>query len=182
MSIFRLVWLWIVPSGPRFGSGFARASQESRLNKMDNLKKCLVILGLLSTVSGCTSIHQWWHNGWKVGPNYCPASAEVACDWKETDANTESIVAGSPIDACWWGTFEDPQLNALIAMLHRQNLSLREAVSRIEEARALRAVAVGIEPEIPGAERSVVPGGHHGDATTGPRGPQSGRQEKTPGP
>ena len=67
----------------------------------------------------------------------------MACDWKQTDADTETIVAGSPIDPCWWGTFGDPQLNALIAMLHRQNFSLREAMFRIEEARALRAVAAG---------------------------------------
>lgn len=108
---------------------------------MGNIRNFTILLAILAGVSGCTGLRQWWHNGWKVGPNYAPPTAEVACDWKETDE--EYLIPGSAVDVCWWGTFEDPQLNALIAMLHRQNLSLKEAMFRIEEARALRAVAAG---------------------------------------
>ena len=37
----------------------------------------LVALALLA--SGCTtSLSQWWHNGWKVGPQYCTPGAPSA--------------------------------------------------------------------------------------------------------
>ena len=108
---------------------------------MRNIVGLTVVLVVLSATSGCTSLSQWWHNGWKVGPNYKPATADVACNWKETE--TPYLEACSTINPCWWGTFEDPQLNELMRMLHRQNLSLKEAMFRIEEAQALRAVAVG---------------------------------------
>ena len=39
------------------------------------------ILGL----GGCTSLGDYVHNGFKVGPNYCPARAPVARNW--IDAN-----------------------------------------------------------------------------------------------
>jgi NodT family efflux transporter outer membrane factor (OMF) lipoprotein len=43
----------------------------------------------------------------------------------------------------WWTVFSDPTLDRLIDLSIAQNLDVREAAERIEEARALRAVAAG---------------------------------------
>src|SRR5262249_43657062 len=43
----------------------------------------------------------------------------------------------------WWRVFKDPALDALIETAYRQNITLREAGSRILAARAQRGIAVG---------------------------------------
>src|SRR5262249_23068365 len=43
----------------------------------------------------------------------------------------------------WWRVFRDPALDALIETAYRQNISLREAGTRILAARAQRGIAVG---------------------------------------
>ena len=35
------------------------------------------VMGILS-LAGCTSLSDYVHNGFKVGPNYCPTPAPVA--------------------------------------------------------------------------------------------------------
>jgi outer membrane protein TolC len=96
---------------------------------------------LLTVASGCTSWSDYVHNGFKVGPNYCPPAAPVADHWID-DANPN--VGSDPVqDAAWWQTFGDPVLGDLIQTAYRQNLSLRIAGWRIIEARAQRAIAAG---------------------------------------
>lgn len=91
--------------------------------------------------AGCTSCREYVHNGFKVGPNYCPPCPHVSKHWiDEADLRT----APNPNTlACWWSVFGDPKLNELIACAYRQNLTLREAGFRILQARAQRAIAVG---------------------------------------
>ena len=36
---------------------------------------------LFVALSGCTSVTEYIHNGFKVGPNYCPPPAPVECHW-----------------------------------------------------------------------------------------------------
>jgi NodT family efflux transporter outer membrane factor (OMF) lipoprotein len=92
--------------------------------------------------SGCTtSLSQWWHNGLKVGPNYQPPQAPVACGWLA--ANDPRVKAEGPMNCAWWTVFNDPALNRLIETAYRQNLDLRAAGTRILEARAQRNIAVG---------------------------------------
>ena len=45
------------------------------------------------SLSGCTSIHDYVHNGFKVGPNYCGAEASTAQHW--IDANDARVPARS---------------------------------------------------------------------------------------
>jgi NodT family efflux transporter outer membrane factor (OMF) lipoprotein len=101
----------------------------------------LLLISLLISLSGCTSWRDYVHNGFKVGPNYCPPGAPVADHWiDDRDPNVASEPAN---DASWWRTFNDPVLDGLIQSAYRQNLSLRVAGFRILEARAQRGIAVG---------------------------------------
>jgi NodT family efflux transporter outer membrane factor (OMF) lipoprotein len=100
-----------------------------------------VIAALAAGLSGCTSFHDYVHNGFKVGPNYCRPPAPVAEHWiDEVDLRTEPC----PENLChWWTIFNDPKLNELIVFAYRQNLTLKEAGCRILQARASLGIAVG---------------------------------------
>ena len=96
---------------------------------------------LVASMSGCTGISEYIHNGFKVGPNYRQPAAPVANQWLE--ANDPTLDTARWDDATWWQNFNDPVLNCLVDMAYQQNLSVRAACMRVMEARALRAIAVG---------------------------------------
>ena len=91
--------------------------------------------------SGCitTGPGQWIHNGFKVGPNYGRPPAPVAAEWIQ--ANDPSVQNHHLQD--WWQVFGDPTLDALIVTAYEQNPTLRIAGTRVLEARAGQAIAVG---------------------------------------
>jgi NodT family efflux transporter outer membrane factor (OMF) lipoprotein len=96
----------------------------------------------LLTSCGCTSIHEYVSNGFKVGPNYRePPPAPIADDW--IDAGDPRLQIGPTDHTAWWRVFRDPTLDQLIHMSYEQNLTLREAGQRIEEVRMQRRVAAG---------------------------------------
>ena len=99
----------------------------------------LVVAVLLN--SGCimTSPGQWIRNGFKVGPNYGRPPAPVAEEWIQ--ANDPSVQNHHLQD--WWQVFGDPTLDALIVTAYEQNPTLRIAGTRVLEARAGQAIAVG---------------------------------------
>jgi NodT family efflux transporter outer membrane factor (OMF) lipoprotein len=93
-------------------------------------------------IAGCsTGLHEYVHNGFKVGPNYRRPAVPVAENW--IDYQDSRIVSEPPQNWAWWTVFNDPVLNGLIDDAHRQNLTLREAGFRVAEARALFGFAVG---------------------------------------
>ncbi|MBI3822889.1 MAG: hypothetical protein HY289_09465, partial [Planctomycetes bacterium] len=87
-----------------------------------SLSPCLLVCS-----SGCTTLSQYLHNGFKVGPNYVEPPAPVAADWIDAgDKRTD------PEDlSTWWKTFNDPVLDDLIDSAAQQNLTLRQAGTRI---------------------------------------------------
>jgi NodT family efflux transporter outer membrane factor (OMF) lipoprotein len=91
--------------------------------------------------SGCitTGAGQWFHNGLKVGPNYGKPPAPVAAEWIQ--ANDPAVQNHHLQD--WWQVFADPTLDALIGVAYEQNPTLRIAGTRVLEARAGQAIAVG---------------------------------------
>jgi NodT family efflux transporter outer membrane factor (OMF) lipoprotein len=97
---------------------------------------CTVVLH-----SGCitTGPLDYVQNGFKVGPNYCKPPAPVADEWIEA---ADPKVENRHLED-WWGAFNDPTLNSLIDTAYAQNLSLRVAGTRVLEARAQQAIAVG---------------------------------------
>jgi NodT family efflux transporter outer membrane factor (OMF) lipoprotein len=98
-------------------------------------------LALAVVASGCTGPREYVHNGFKVGPNYCPPAAPVAETW--IDANDHRVRQETVDISRWWSVFNDPVLEGLIREAYNQNLTLREAGFRVLQARAQLAIAVG---------------------------------------
>ena len=95
----------------------------------------------LAPLCGCTSLEEYVHNGFKVGPNYCPPPAPVAPDW--IDASDKRLRKDGDDLSKWWTVFNDPVLDNLICCAYHQNLTLRQAGCRILKARAQLGIAVG---------------------------------------
>jgi NodT family efflux transporter outer membrane factor (OMF) lipoprotein len=89
---------------------------------------------LLLICSGCTSLGEYVHNGFKVGPNYQKPQAPVAENWIDADDQRIRSEEGDP--SHWWTLFNDPVLNDLVQAAYSQNLTLREAGFRVLENRA----------------------------------------------
>ena len=102
----------------------------------------VVLLACLTVtcLSGCGLKH-WAHNGFMVGPDYCPPVEPVASQWIDY---TDPRVISAPADlSAWWTTFNDPTLNQIVQTANVQNLTLRQAGARIMEYRARRNFATG---------------------------------------
>jgi NodT family efflux transporter outer membrane factor (OMF) lipoprotein len=100
-----------------------------------------ILLALALLGSGCTSLQDFVQNGFKVGPNYQRPPAPLAPEWIDTQ---NPRVVSAPADySAWWTVFGDPVLNDLVRTAYAQNVNLRVAASRVLEARAQRALAVG---------------------------------------
>ena len=100
------------------------------------------LLAAALLLSGCTtSLSQWWHNGWKVGPQYCPPGATYADKW--VDAADKRVKSEPAQDCAWWTVFNDSTLNMLVEKAYQQNLDLKAAGARILESRAQRNIAFG---------------------------------------
>lgn len=103
---------------------------------------CLLAAGILA-LSGCAgrSLPEIARNGWKVGPEYLPPAAPVADDW--IDSQSVRVDRTQSPEGRWWENFGDPTLTQLIDLAYRQNLTLREAGWRVEEAQRRRDVIAG---------------------------------------
>jgi NodT family efflux transporter outer membrane factor (OMF) lipoprotein len=99
-----------------------------------------LLAGCLSA-SGCTTLSDYIHNGFKVGPNYRRPPAPVAEKW--IDADDVRIRSQDGDDSHWWTVFNDPALNDLVQTAYKQNLTLREAGFRVLENRATLMGAFG---------------------------------------
>ncbi len=96
---------------------------------------------VLLAAGGC-ALPQWYHNGFKVGPNYRKPAAPVESSW--IDYQRDPRVSEAPADtAAWWTVFNDPKLNELMESASQQNLTLRIAGTRILQAQAVRGIAAG---------------------------------------
>jgi NodT family efflux transporter outer membrane factor (OMF) lipoprotein len=91
--------------------------------------------------SGCTTLSEYVHNGFMVGPNYGRPPAPVAKDW--IDAADKRVRKDEDDLSKWWTVFHDPVLDSLICSAYQQNLSLREAGFRVLQARAQVFIDVG---------------------------------------
>src|ERR1700722_16544509 len=107
---------------------------RTNLNLPVRLYPCLLLL-----LCGCTTLSDYVHNGFKVGPNYAAPPAPLANDWLEA---TDKRKDGDDLSE-WWKGFNDPVLNDLIVSSYKQNLTLQQAGYRIMQARAQLGIAVG---------------------------------------
>jgi NodT family efflux transporter outer membrane factor (OMF) lipoprotein len=104
----------------------------------------LYLAGLMTLavpLCGCTSFKDYVQNGFKVGPNYGRPPAPVAQDW--VDSADARVRKESDDLSQWWSVFKDPVLDSLIGNAYQQNLTLREAGTRVLQARAQLGIAVG---------------------------------------
>jgi multidrug efflux system outer membrane protein len=83
--------------------------------------------------------------GCMVGPDYQapqtklkPAFTETQAPSTSQPASTVSTIASAPVE--WWTTFRDSELSSLIQRAAKQNLSLKQAASRVRQARFQRGV------------------------------------------
>src|SRR5688572_13433062 len=114
----------------------------SRFLHLCGLAKSLLAASLLvAAAGGCTSLSEYIHNGFKVGPNYRKPPAPVADEW--IDSKSAGVNTAEPDLAAWWTLFDDPKLNALVEQAYTQNLDVRTAGTRILAARATRNIAAG---------------------------------------
>lgn len=103
--------------------------------------RSILLGGLVLSICGCTSLRDYIHNGFKVGPNYKRPPAPVAQRW--IDADDIRVRSEEGDDSHWWTVFNDPVLDDLVQSAYRQNLTLREAGFRVLRSRAELGVAVG---------------------------------------
>jgi NodT family efflux transporter outer membrane factor (OMF) lipoprotein len=127
----------------------------------------LALLSLALAAAGCTTLEQWVHNGFKVGPNFQPPPAAVAPDWIDHDSG----LVRSADNPAWWLVFGDPALGSLVDTAHQQNLDLQTAATRVLEAAAQRNIAAGnLLPQTQSAVAAYLHGqtGNNGLFNTGP--------------
>jgi multidrug efflux system outer membrane protein len=76
--------------------------------------------------------------GCAVGPNYKRPQVAVPRQWTVAAARG---TAATPIEKDdWWSSFQDPELNSLVERSANQNLDLKLALERVQEARAARGI------------------------------------------
>jgi NodT family efflux transporter outer membrane factor (OMF) lipoprotein len=103
----------------------------------NNIVCSLALASLGCTLASCA-----------VGPNFVKPKPNVPAQWSATaTANgTEGAAHVTPEGAqtvAWWSSFNDPTLTSLVQQSAAQNLDVKEAVLRIEEAQAQTAVVAG---------------------------------------
>ena len=101
---------------------------------MAKLNSLALTAAALTALTGCL-----------VGPDYTTPTTGSAPKFTETaaPATTQpgSVVSSRPVQVAeWWTTFRDPELEGLIARAGKGNLDLRQAASRVRQARAQRGV------------------------------------------
>ncbi|OQP35880.1 efflux transporter outer membrane subunit [Pantoea latae] len=84
-----------------------------------------------------------WLAGCAVGPDYQAPKPQLPGGYHQLDAQQASKTAPGAVNARWWQTFNDPQLNSLIDRAIEGNLTLQQAVLRIAGARQELAQARG---------------------------------------
>ena len=96
----------------------------------------LVLMFCLITVAGCA-----------VGPDYQPLETPVPDTW--ASPVPETVLQPDTNMARWWTVFDDPTLVSLVERAIASNLDLKQAESRIRQARAARGVSVaGLGPVV----------------------------------
>ena len=78
-------------------------------------------------------------SGCVAGPVYRRPAVTVPQQWPGEPARGAS--PGEPVIDEWWKSFNDPQLESLVARALAANLDLQLAAARVEEARANRGIA-----------------------------------------
>lgn len=107
---------------------------ESRLKRASIDRRVLstaLTLGASAWLSGCVI----------VGPDYKTPEIAAPASFVGANPSDPTIKSGGAIVDGWWENFSDPQLSILIERAVRSNNDLEGALSRVNQARALRREA-----------------------------------------
>src|SRR5262245_24191808 len=74
------------------------------------------LIAVLS-LSGCTTLTEYVHNGFKVGPNYGRPPVPVAQRW--IDEGDVRLRTNQEEQTRWWSVFHDPVLDSLVCQMYQ---------------------------------------------------------------
>jgi outer membrane protein, multidrug efflux system len=99
--------------------------------------RSLALAALGCTLAGCA-----------VGPNFVKPKPSTPAQWSPTAVSngTEGaahVTSEGAQTVAWWSSFNDPTLSSLVQTSASQNLDVKQAVLRIQEAQAQAAVVAG---------------------------------------
>jgi NodT family efflux transporter outer membrane factor (OMF) lipoprotein len=97
---------------------------------MDRQRSLIFVMICGVCLTGCT-----------VGPDYVQPDVEMPDAWHT--AAVEGLDSGEADLQTWWRVFDDEKLDELVMRSAGGNLTVREALWKVEEARALRGVVAG---------------------------------------
>lgn len=98
--------------------------------------RIILLLVIMLTLSGCVT----------VGPDYSAPDMSAPKEW--VAAQEAGVKDSEPIEQ-WWSTLNDPVLTNLIERSLNSSLGIREAKSRVREARARRGISsAGLFPTV----------------------------------
>jgi NodT family efflux transporter outer membrane factor (OMF) lipoprotein len=118
-----------------------RPSSGGRIAQISALLSYAALTALALSQTGCaTSLSEWVHNSFKVGPNYNPPTVATQERW--IDEGHPRVRVGEANLAEWWDVFGDPLLSKLIHDAYAQNLTVRQAGIQITQAAIQRNVAL----------------------------------------
>ena len=115
-------------TGARLRFAFAAASGKSRSSSL------VILVGIIvaGSLTGCSLP--------SVGPDYRRPETPAASAYNRAP-DQHSAAAGTCIEREWWRDFGDPNLDRYVAAALSENQSLKAAVARVEQARALTGEA-----------------------------------------
>jgi len=107
---------------------------KSRPSPWRKVFNCFILATLaILALAGCAA----------VGPDYVEPTAPISDRFELT---TGSGLQATPYELVeWWAVFNDPVLNQLVDIAHKQNYSLELAGLRVLESRARLGIAIGAQ-------------------------------------
>jgi len=93
-----------------------------------------------------------------VGPNYQPPSPDLPASWHNSLPSDKTGAGEKKVERTdWWMLFDDPLLTGLIQKACNDNLSVKEAVFKLQEARAQRGIGqANLHPTLDASYGSTV--------------------------
>src|SRR5687767_13595346 len=111
----------------------SRRSVRSALGGKSRVSSAAIFVGIPALVflTGCALP--------AVGPDYRRPDTPAAASY--SDASEQQRVVGVRLAREWWSDFGEPELDRYVAEALKENQSLKAALARVEQARALTGEA-----------------------------------------